>query len=137
MHWSFWVIASVVLLIVEIITPGAFFFACLGIGAAATALVSVFKLGIFIEVLTFCAASILSIYMIRPIAKRFFVVSSQKSNVDALIGEKVQVTEKIDPPNHGFVKVQGELWRAESDAKHEQGEMVEITAVEGTRVKVK
>ena len=35
------------------------------------------------------------------------------------------------------MKVEGEIWSAEAGEKIEKGEMVEITAVEGTRLKVK
>jgi len=61
----------------------------------------------------------------------------KKSNVDALIGKQAVVNEAVNPPGLGIIKVEGEIWRAESTEKIEKGQMVEIIAVEGTRLKVK
>jgi membrane protein implicated in regulation of membrane protease activity len=137
MHWSFWAVSAVVLLIVEIITPGTFFFACLSVGAAVTVLFSLFHVPLWAQWLAFMAVSVLSIYFIRPFATKFFVVQKKKSNVDALVGQDAWVTEPIDPPNMGMVKVVGSLWRAEGMEKIDKEKWVTILAVKGSHLVVK
>jgi membrane protein implicated in regulation of membrane protease activity len=59
-----------------------------------------------------------------------------ESNVDSLIGEKAVVTSKIAPLNPGFVKVLGEVWRAESSVEILEGETVKIKSIDGTTLTV-
>jgi membrane protein implicated in regulation of membrane protease activity len=137
MLWSFWAISAVILLIVEIMTPGTFFFACLSIGAVATVIVSLFSLSFWTQCLVFIIVSVLSIYFIRPIASKFFIVQKKKSNVDALIGQDAWVAEAVEPPNMGMVKVVGALWRAEAQDRIEKDKWVTILAVKGSHLVVK
>lgn len=137
MVWSYWIIAGLALIIVEVLTPGSFFFACIGIGALVGGLCSVFIAEPWAQFLIFIIASLLSIYTIRPLLKPFLKHGIIKSNVDGLIGLKAIVTEPIDPPHFGMVKIAGEIWRAQSDEKISAGSMVEILAVDGTKLKVK
>ena len=60
-----------------------------------------------------------------------------KSNVDALMGKKALVTQAIEPKKPGMIKVDGELWRAESDEIIEANTWVEIAAVDGAHLHVK
>lgn len=137
MYWSIWITGAIILFVFEMLTPGGFFFACLGIGALVAAVISVFAIPQWIQWVVFSAVSLVSIYTIRPIAMKYFQKGEHKSNVDSLIGKKALVTEAVNPPALGQVKIEGEIWRVEAGEKIESGEMVEITAVEGTRLKVK
>ena len=137
MHWSIWVTGAVILFVFEMLTPGGFFFACLGIGALLTAVCAILVQKEWIQWVVFAALSLVSIYTIRPFARKYFLKDETKSNVDALIGQKAVVTGTIEPPALGMLKIEGETWRAEASEKIEKGGMVEITAVEGTRLKVR
>jgi len=137
MHWSVWITGSIILFVFEMLTPGGFFFACLGIGALVTAVCSVFAHGELVQWTIFPAVSLISIYSIRPIARRYFQTHVKKSNVDALIGQKALVTQRIEPPSLGMIKIEGEFWRAEADENIEKDTQAEIISVEGTRLKVK
>lgn len=137
MHWTAWLIGSVVLVIVEILTPGAFFFACLGIGALAAGIIAYFSPAAWVQWSVFAVISLVSIYAIRPIARRFFQTEHTKTNVDALVGKKAWVTEAIRPPELGVVKIEGEIWRAEAEDVVEAGAFVTVTAVQGTRLLVR
>jgi membrane protein implicated in regulation of membrane protease activity len=90
----------------------------------------------------FCAASIASIYMIKPLLKRFLKHETRMSNVDEMIGQKGIVIERIDSSkNTGLVKVRGEVWKAVSNEiiEFKEGEtaQVEITKIDGTQAWVK
>jgi len=137
MVWTYWMIAGVALVIVEILTPGSFFFACIGIGAIIAGIAAMIVASSWAQWLVFVGASLLSIYFIRPLAKPFLRQGTRKSNVDELIGQKALVVELIDPPRFGMVKIAGELWRAQAEERFDIGSMVEISAVEGTKLKVR
>ena len=138
MTWSFWLILAIILFIAEILSPGMFFFACLGIGALLTAVVVLITLPLWLQWVVFSVFSLLSIYLIRPIAKRFFKLKEiVKSNVDGLIGKKAIVIEAIDPMKPGMIKVEGEMWKARSDEQITKDLWVEIVSVDGAHLKVK
>jgi membrane protein implicated in regulation of membrane protease activity len=137
MSWSFWMISAVVLFLFEILTPGAFFFACLGIGAFFASLSVLLNPPVWFPWSVFAVVALISIYTLRPLARRLFVPVESKTNVDALIGQKALVTEAIHPPALGTLKVEGEVWRAESSEPIEAGAGVVIVAVRGTRLEVR
>lgn len=140
MTWVIWLIAAVVLIILEIVTPGLFFFACLAIGSLAAAVIAYFGISNWLEFGVFAFVAVISIFAIRPFFKKWMEKQNKmtvNSNVDALIGAEALVTEKIVPEKPGFVKVRGEIWLAESDSEIEPGTKVAIESLSGTKVFVK
>ncbi|MDR0800172.1 MAG: NfeD family protein [Endomicrobium sp.] len=138
MTWISWLIIAVILIIFEIATPSIFFFVCLAVGSVFAALAAYFDISSWIRFVIFIVASILSLYLIRPIFKKMINKSETiNSNIDALIGMAAVVTEKITPSKIGFVKVSSEIWRAESDVELEVGETVKVKKVDGTTLTVK
>jgi membrane-bound serine protease (ClpP class) len=59
-----------------------------------------------------------------------------KVGTETMLGKTVNAFTPIDPTG-GKVFVEGEYWNAKSDVSIEQGQPVEITAVEGLTVRVK
>lgn len=62
----------------------------------------------------------------------------QKTNIDAIIGEKCVVTERIDNyAGCGLVKIKGQIWSArgvgENDV-YEEGTVLHVVAIEGVKV---
>ncbi len=141
-HWHIWVIAGIVLLIAEIFTPG-FVLACFGVACLVAAIFAAFDLGLTVEVIVFCVASVVAFFAVRPLfAKRFYRSDDEatKTNVDALVGKVGMVAERIDPDvNVGRVVLGGDNWRAISvdGAVIELSEKVEVVRVEGTKLFVK
>lgn len=135
MTWSVWLTVAVILFVIEILTPGAFFFACLGIGALGASLsVALFPSQSLMWII-FVVVSLLSMYTIRPLARKLLQSGKPgKSNVDALIGQAAWVTEPVDPPHLGMVKIEGEFWRAEASEHIDAQTSVIVTAVSGTRL---
>lgn len=138
MTWLTWIIIAIALVIMEVVTPSIFFFLCLGIGAFFAAIAAYFNVSNWLEFGVFAVMSVVSIYTIRPIFKKAMAKQETvKSNVDELVGAKAVVTGKILPSKAGFVKVQSEIWLAESDEEINEGETVIIQEVSGTKVIVK
>jgi membrane protein implicated in regulation of membrane protease activity len=139
MAWLFWVIAFVVLVIVEVATPSTFFFLSLAAGALTAAAVAYFSASsIWVETIAFVVVSVISIYTIRPLFKSYLKkAETADSNVDSLIGAEAAVTQTISPPKDGFVKVFSEIWLASSDEEIKTGEKVKVISVSGTKLFVK
>jgi membrane protein implicated in regulation of membrane protease activity len=135
--WSIWLIVSVVLLIVEMLTPGAFFFFCFGLGALVTAGIACFAVPGWVTWMSFAGISTLLVIFARPLVRKFVHVETRASNVDELIGKEAVVLEKIRPHHPGTIKIGGEVWKADSEQEIADGGLVRIVKVDGTRLIVK
>jgi membrane protein implicated in regulation of membrane protease activity len=112
---------------------------CLGIGALLTTPFSFLEIPFWGEWALFAVFSLASIYTIRPLAKRFFFKDkpATRSNVDGLIGRRAWVTEEVNPPHLGMVKIEGEVWRAEAAGRIEANSWAMVVGINGTRLEIK
>jgi len=134
-YWI-WLAAAVIFLIIELMTP-ALLFICFVVGSVAAGIYSYFspdqyywQIGIFVFV------SLILLPPTRILAKRLNKSSTQKSNVDALIGKVGKVTKAIDPDDGGQVQVGGEVWIAGASQKIDAGARVKVISVSGARLYV-
>ncbi|KPK76377.1 MAG: hypothetical protein AMJ79_06780 [Phycisphaerae bacterium SM23_30] len=139
--WHIWVIAAIVLFILEIFTP-AFVVACFGVGCLASGLAAYLEADIKWQVGIFSAATAVVLIVIRPLFLKYCYSKSSriKTNVEALVGATGAVSERIDPQAEtGRVKVGGDDWRAISAEGREiaAGAKVKVVKVEGAKVYVK
>lgn len=136
---AFWIIAAVVLLGIELLTPG-FLVIFFSVSAIFAAITSLFSSNIFIQCTVFILAAILMIPFGRPLLQKYFNVNKevQSSTVDALVGKKAFVTKDIKNDETGLVKFEGRVWSAISisDEEIKVGEPVKIVSVEGVKVVV-
>lgn len=135
-----WLIAMVVLLIVEALVPGlvSIWFA---LGALAALIAALLKAPLWLQIVWFFAVSVVSLCLTRPLARRYVNSIVTPTNVDALIGKECLVTEAIDNlAGKGAVKVDGKTWtaRAEHDGdSFNPGEVVTAVRIEGVKLIVK
>lgn len=137
MTFTFWVVLALIFFAIEILTPGVFFFACLGVGALGGGLATALACDAAVAWVTFAVVSIASVFLLRPLAVKYLSKGTKKSNVDALIGQKAWVTEAINPPALGMVKIIGEIWRAQATEPITAETWAIVEKVEGTRLIVK
>ena len=133
--WVLWVIAACAFGVGELLTTG-FFLAPFAMGAALAALVDVAGAGGAASWIVFVVASLLSLGVLRPIARAHLKAPpSLRTGSAALIGKHAIVLERI--ANHegvGCVKIDGEVWTARSlydDREIEQGAHVEVVEIKG------
>ena len=112
-NWMIWAILAIVFFIVEVGTPTAFFFACLGLGAAFASASTFFHIA-WLPWTVFVAFSLGFIIASRPLANKIYKSPARPANVDALMNQKAYVLEDISPKKFGRVKIEGEEWLAES-----------------------
>ena len=130
MEYYYWLIAAIVLVIIEILTAG-FGSLCFAIGAGLAALVSGLGLNITWQIVVFVVVSLLTFIFLRPVVMRFLDKKSKdvKTNAEAIVGRKGIVSERIDREQHtGRVAIDGDDWKAVS----ENGEIIE----KGTEVEI-
>ena len=88
--YQIWLIAAIVLVIVEILTAG-FGSICFAIGAALAALAAGIGIdSIAWQIVIFAVVSLLTFIFLRPVVIRFLDKKSKdvKTNADALVGRK-------------------------------------------------
>ena len=141
MEYYYWLIAAIVLVILEIMTAG-FGVICFAIGAAFAALVSGLGGTLTWQVVVFVVVSMLAFIFLRPVVIRFLDKKSKnvKTNADARVGRKGVVSECIDAEQHtGRVAIDGDDWKAVSEdgSVIEKGADVEIVKLDSIIVTVK
>ena len=139
--WHYWVIIALVFVIVEMFTTG-FAVMCISFGCLFGAVASALDWELKWQLLAFAVGTALAFLTVRPLVYKFFYKKGQevKTNVDALIGRRAIVTERIEGELHaGRVKVDGDDWKAVSlDTEPiEAGETVEVTAINSVILTVK
>ncbi len=132
----FWLIAFVVLLIIEIITLGltTVWFA---LGAIAAFLAAYVGVSVTAQVVVFLIVSIVLFVFTRPIAMKFFNQKRERTNAESLIGQKALVLEKIDSIHGvGKVMVNGMEWSAktEESGEIEKDAIVSIKGIQGVKL---
>ena len=137
MTWYIWLILFLVFLGLEMITTGIFFFLCFSTGAMFSMLFSLLGTSFQTELIIFCAVSVCSLLLIRPLFKMYIAKKKIETNVDSLIGAPAVVIEKIKKNGKGKIKVASEIWLAVSKEDIDVGEIVVIEAVDGTKLVVK
>lgn len=139
--WHIWIIAAIILFIVEVFTP-TFLSACIAIGCIAAGLFSYYDFGIEIQLVVFSIGALVSFFGIRPFMLKYAYNTSNKvkTNVDALVGKIGKVTVSIDNfQNQGRIIVEGDDWKAETENNEilNADEKVEILKVNSTILIVK
>ena len=94
--------------------------------------------GIVWQVLVFLLISAIGVVFSKIFLPKIAPSGKVKTNIDAIIGERCVVTEKIDNyAGCGQVKVKGQIWSArgvDDDDVFEAGDVLHVVAIEGVKV---
>ena len=121
MYAVYWLIASAVFLLIEILTLGITSIWFAG-GAVVAAIAALFGVPFLVQMLLFIVVTCLLFALTRPVAKRYLNNRVQKTNTDALIGQTELVKETINNmESKGYVQLNGQDWTARSA---EAGEII-------------
>lgn len=135
-----WLIAMIVLLVVEGVVPGliSIWFA---LGALAALVSALLHAPLWLQIVWFLAVSIVALALTRPLAKKYINSKTQPTNADMLIGKECVVRESIDNVlGAGAVSVDGKVWtaRTESDeVRLQEGSRAVVVRIEGVKLIVK
>jgi membrane protein implicated in regulation of membrane protease activity len=133
--WVLWVIAAGVFGVGEMLTTG-FFLAPFALGAALAAVVDVAGVGAVASLVAFLLVSLLSLGVLRPIARSHMRDPPQiRTGTAALVGKQAVVLERIvNQEGVGCVRIDGEVWTArafDDDQVYERGTRVEVVQIKG------
>jgi membrane protein implicated in regulation of membrane protease activity len=135
--WHIWLIIGIALFIIEIFTP-AFVAGSLGVGAILSAIGAVaFNLSFNMQLVVFGVFSLLSFFAIRPIFLKYLDKSEIETNVDAIIGRQGVVIKPIEKGQYGYVKIDGDQWRAVAEDNAlviEKDAIVKVVKIEGNTI---
>jgi membrane protein implicated in regulation of membrane protease activity len=131
--WVWWMIAAGALAVGEIATVG-FFLGPIAVAAVLAAVVALAGGGLALQSVVFIAASIASLLVLRPLARRHLHTPARlRSGTAALVGSRAVVLERVDV-NGGQVKIGGEIWSARSydeDEVLEPGVRATVMEIDG------
>jgi membrane protein implicated in regulation of membrane protease activity len=131
--WVLWLIAAAALAAGEVLTLG-FFLGPIALAAMLAALVAGVGAGAEVQFVAFIAASVASLGILRPIARRHVHMPAQiRTGAAALVGQRALVLDRVDADG-GQVKIGGEIWSArpfDEDQAFEPGVRVEVLKIEG------
>ncbi len=131
MGLTIWLIITVILIVVEIITLGLTSIWFAG-GAFVAGLISLTGAHWLVQLLVFAVVSTLLFVFTRPFAAKHLM-----KNVDSLIGKEGIVKQEINNLEaQGVVKLSGMEWSARSadDSKIAAGEKVLVQSIDGVKL---
>lgn len=137
--WQIWLIIAGIFFIGEIATVGFLIF-WFGIGALVAMVSSFFTDNIIIQTTIFVISSTILIFATKPFVKKFVDVKKTNTNAFSIIGKNALVIKEINPiQSQGQIKINGEIWSAESDNDEviPEGSEVEILEIRGVKTIVK
>jgi membrane protein implicated in regulation of membrane protease activity len=122
--WVLWVIAAGVLAVGEIVSL-SFFMGPVAVAAVAAAAAALLGGGLAVQMIVFIVASIASLGVLRPVARRHLQTPSQlRTGTQALVGKQGEVLERVDRRG-GQIKLAGEVWTARS---YDEDDVLEVGA---------
>lgn len=135
----FWIIALVVLIIVEAVTAQmvTIWFAA---GAAGAIVAERLGAEVWLQWVVFVAVSAVALIATRPLVKKLTKTKVQPTNADRCIGQTAVVTEEINNvEGKGQVHVNGVTWTARSldGTVFKKDERVTVEKIDGVKLIVK
>jgi membrane protein implicated in regulation of membrane protease activity len=134
-----WFIFAAIFIIGEIFTAG-FFLACFGVGAIVSGVLAIMGLNSLWQWAAFVVVSGILFAASRRFAEKFSKKQPPGIGADRFIGKEGIVLEEIDnAKNTGSVRIDKEIWRADSDGDKtiKKGSRIVVVRLDGTHVVVK
>jgi membrane protein implicated in regulation of membrane protease activity len=135
MYWWLWLVLGLVLLGLEIFTPGGFYVLFFGIGALVVGTLVGLGAGgpVWFQWLLFSALSVVSLLIFRPHLIRATRSQERRDPMDTLEGEIATLLEDLSPGAVGKAELRGTAWSAlNRDARPlNRGQRCRVTRVDG------
>jgi membrane protein implicated in regulation of membrane protease activity len=114
LSWWIWLVAGLVLMVMEALTPGGFFVIFFGAGAVIVGLIDLSGLNmpLVVQAALFVVTSLLATVLFRrPLLERFRDLTP-RHKVDVIVGETAQALEEIPVNGFGKAELRGTAWTA-------------------------
>jgi membrane protein implicated in regulation of membrane protease activity len=138
MNWAAitWLVLMVLFIWIEAstVTMASLWFAA---GALVSMIIALLGGQLWLQAVVFLVVSGVLLWLLRPVAKKYFTPKLTKTNVEAIIGTRGIVTEEIDNLlAQGQVRINGLEWTARSTSgeKIPAGSTIKVDRIEGVKV---
>ena len=141
MIWWYWILLGLVLLVVELATPGGFFFMFFAISALLVGLLELTGI-VTTDWIQWVLVSILSVgclaFFRKPLLERMRAGEST-AVVDSLIGEVAVAATTIPSGQYGRAELRGSMWNARNvdDGMLSAGDRCRVVAVRGLEIDIR
>ena len=134
MEWI-WLAALVLFAIVEASTAALVSVWFIG-GALAAMIAALLNGPLWLQIVLFFGVSAAMLLLLRPLAKKYLVPRTEKTNAQSIIGKTAVVTQKVDNLHgEGAVKIGSVEWTARSTDGEPiaDGAVVRVVKIEGVK----
>ena len=131
-----WVAIFAIALVVELATEQLVSVWFCG-GAVASVVLAVCKVDFTVQVIVFVALSAALLAFGKIFLAKKLVKRDQKTNYDALLGDKILITERVTPESYGAGKYRDVVWTVASADVIEVGEFAVVKEINGNKLIVK
>lgn len=137
MSYVIWLVIGFLLLIGEIFTLD-FSLSCVGLAFISAGLISWLGFNIYWQLVTVCVVLLVLFFTLRPfILKHIARKQEYKSNIDALVGTKHNFYALKEDKKHALIKIDGDVWEAESATPLAEDKTVKVIKIEGSTLIIK
>lgn len=140
MEWWIWLLAGLLLLLGELITPGGFYILFFGIGAILVGILAGLSVGgpLWFQFILFPVFSVLTLWLFRDRLVQLTSVR-QTGEMDSLVGETAVMLEEIAVNAVGKAEMRGSSWSARNIGEKAlaRGERGKVQRVEGLTLLVR
>jgi membrane protein implicated in regulation of membrane protease activity len=133
--WWLWLLLGLVLLGVEILTPGGFYFLFFGVAALVVGCLAGLGVGgpLWAQLVVFSVLSIVTLAALRPYLVRWTRSGERPDPVDRLESEVAVLADDLAPGAYGKAELRGTSWTV---VNHDQrplarGQRVRVVRVDG------
>jgi membrane protein implicated in regulation of membrane protease activity len=132
-----WLIIIVAAFVIEIFTQDLVTI-WFSLGAVVAFIAGILGIPDWAQIIVFIASSIVLLLLTRPVAMKYMVKNTVKTNADRVIGKIARVTKMIPVGDRGEVKIDGKYWLAftQEDEAFEVDEQCRVIAIEGVKLLV-
>ena len=132
-----WLIIIVAAFVIEVYTQDLVTI-WFSLGAVVAFIAGLLGLPDWAQIVVFIAASTILLVLTRPIAKKYMVKNTVKTNADRLIGKVARITKPIKLNARGEVFIDGKYWLAfsQEEESFKVDEQCRVLAIEGVKLLV-
>ena len=136
MIWWLWLFLGLILLGIEVMTPGGFYILFFGLAALVVGALTGFQVvqSEWAQWLLFSLLSVGSLLVFRNPLRRLAHVDAPKDDmVDSLIGESARILDGLAPGEQGKAELRGTVWNAKNAGavSLSKGQRGRVAKVEG------
>jgi inner membrane protein len=133
--WWLWLLLGLVLLGVEMLTPGGFYFLFFGVAALIVGFLAGLGVGgpIWAQLVVFSVLAVAALALLRPLLVRWTRSAERHDPVDTLVGEAAVLAGDLAPGAYGKAELRGTSWTVLNHDHRPlaRGQRVRVVRVDG------